>query len=185
MISPNTWLLLPAAAICAPAYGAIYLSVEAAQKLIFPNAQLTEVVLAIDDAQRREIEKRSGMRVRQPEVKVWRSTEGGVFIVDEVTGKHESIVYAVGIAPDGGVKQIEILEYRETYGFEIRNPNWRQQFTGKTVADPLKLDQDIKNVTGATLSCRHVTEGVKRLLATYDVVLKRGAARAVKPTDVP
>jgi outer membrane murein-binding lipoprotein Lpp len=32
---------------------------------------------------------------------------------------------------------------------------------------------DIRNISGATLSSRHVTEGIKRVLATYEVCLKR------------
>jgi FMN-binding protein len=44
-----------------------------------------------------------------------------------------------------------------------------EQFVGKTASAPLKLDADIRNISGATLSSRHVTEGVRRLLATYEV----------------
>jgi hypothetical protein len=36
----------------------------------------------------------------------------------------------------------------------------------------LKLDSDIKNISGATLSCRHITDGVKRLLSFYEIALK-------------
>ena len=45
--------------------------------------------------------------------------------------------------------------------------NWRNQFVHKSAADPLKLDQDIRNISGATLSSRHVTEGVRRLMAIH------------------
>jgi Na+-transporting NADH:ubiquinone oxidoreductase subunit NqrC len=69
------------------------------------------------------------------------------------------------------VRGIEILEYRETYGGEIRNPNWRRQFVGKRPGSQLQLDKDIKNISGATLSSRHVTDGVRRLLATYQLLL--------------
>ena len=93
--------------------------------------------------------------------------------MDEVIGKHEFIVFAVGINPDGAVRQIEILSYREAYGFEVRQKKWRRQFVGKTSASPLELKQDIRNISGATLSCRHVTEGVKRTLALYEVVIKK------------
>ena len=48
----------------------------------------------------------------------------------------------------------------------------RAQFVGKNVSAPLKLSQDIKNISGATLSCRHITDGVKRILATYEIALK-------------
>jgi Na+-transporting NADH:ubiquinone oxidoreductase subunit NqrC len=70
------------------------------------------------------------------------------------------------------VKQIEVMDYRENYGAEIREGKWRSQFAGKTSKSKLKLDDDIKNISGATLSCRHVTDGVKRLLAFYEVALK-------------
>ena len=33
------------------------------------------------------------------------------------------------------------MDYRETYGGEVRNPKWRAQFIGKTKDAPLKLDQ--------------------------------------------
>ena len=95
-------------------------------------------------------------------------------MVDEVVGKHEFFTIAVGLNADGSVKQIEIMDYKESYGYEVRNEAWRKQFTGKTSAAPLKLTDDIKNISGATLSCRHVTDAVKRLLATYDIAIKSG-----------
>ena len=58
------------------------------------------------------------------------------------------------------------------HGYEVRNADWRAQFVGKNVSAPLKLSQDIKNISGATLSCRHITDGVKRILATYEIALK-------------
>ncbi|MGD9842751.1 MAG: FMN-binding protein, partial [Steroidobacteraceae bacterium] len=62
--------------------------------------------------------------------------------------------------------------YRETYGYQIRETSWRDQFTGKALQDTFKLDQDITNITGATLSCRNVTNGIKRLLALQQVALR-------------
>ena len=112
------------------------------------------------------------MRVRSAELKVWKSSDGGLFIVDDVVGKHELITFALALTPAGAVRAIEILDYRESYGYEVRNADWRAQFIGKTGGAALKLDQDIRNISGATLSCRHVTDGVKRLLVTYDVALK-------------
>jgi Na+-translocating ferredoxin:NAD+ oxidoreductase RnfG subunit len=126
----------------------------------------------LSDEQRRAIERRSGVNVRNREQKIWRVAGGGYFILDEVVGKHEFITYALGLNADGSVKGIEIMDYRETYGDQIRDAEWRRQFTGKTSVDPLKLDVDIRNISGATLSCRHVTDGVKRLLALYEIVLK-------------
>ena len=91
---------------------------------------------------------------------------------NQVIGKHELITYAAGINADGTFRQIQIVEYRELQGWQVRELKWRDQFVGKTLADPLEVGVDIVNISNATLSCRHVTEGVKRLLALYEAALR-------------
>jgi len=171
-MQPSGWMLLPVAVISTSAYGTTYLTVEQAQAAIFPGATLTKAFVTLTSEQKSAIEKKSGVNVRKTEIQLWKASGGGLFIVDEVVGKHEFFTIAVGLKTDGSVKQIEILDYKETYGYEVRNEAWRQQFTGKTSAAQLKLTDDIKNISGATLSCRHVTDAVKRLLTTYDMALK-------------
>ncbi len=167
MNTPYAWLWLPVAAFTAPAYATTYLTVEQAQQLMFPGQALTAMPLRLDDAQRLTVERTSGLAVPHLDFALWRVGSGGYFFVDAVLGKHELITYALGVNPDGTIKDVEILDYRESYGGEIRNASWRQQFVHKSVADPLKLDQDIRNISGATLSSRHVTEGVRRLMAIH------------------
>ena len=171
-MQPSPWMLIPVAVISSSAYATTYLTVEQAQAAVFPGAQLTPASVTLTKDQMSAIEKKSGVNVRNNEVRLWKSSNGGYFIADEVVGKHEFFTIGVGLNADGSVKQIEILDYKESYGYEVRNEAWRKQFIGKTSAASLKLGDDIKNISGATLSCRHVTDAVKRLLATYDVALK-------------
>jgi hypothetical protein len=144
---------LPAAAIMAiasPAYAMQYLSIDEAQKQAFPSAT-------------RFVEVQAG--------RVWKAEAGGrvagFFIFDRVVGKHLYIDYAVALTPTGAVHSVEILQYRESYGGEIRSPSWLAQFVGKTSGSSLKINRDIRNIAGATLSSTHVTEGVQRVLAAY------------------
>ena len=169
----HRFLLVPVAAlvVAAPVQATVYLSVEQAQALMFPGATLTPVSIALTPEQVKAIEKASDVNVLSPQLKAWRVSTGGWFIADQVVGKHEFIPFALAIDEHGAVKAVEILEYREAYGDQVRNEAWRAQFVGKTHAAPLKLNGDIKNISGATLSSRHVTDGVKRLLATYELVL--------------
>jgi len=166
------WIWLPVAAVSTSAYATTYFTTEQAQQTIFAGEQLVPAFATLTDEQVARIEKVSDVNVRHKDIKVWKASGGGWFFLDEVVGKHEFITYAVGLNADGSVKQIEIVDYRESYGYEVRNPEWRKQFLGKTTADPLKLTQDIRNISGATLSCRHITDGVKRVLATYAIALK-------------
>jgi Na+-transporting NADH:ubiquinone oxidoreductase subunit NqrC len=63
------------------------------------------------------------------------------------------------------------MDYRESCGDQIRQAKWRAQFNGKRSGQPLRIDKEIKNISGATLSCVHITEGVRRLLATHAIAL--------------
>jgi len=173
MKSEFVFIALPASALIAPsAFAVQYLTIEQAQHAIFPGKSFTAAPVKLTSVQRKAIEQASGVRVLHDEQQVWRVSGGGWFIVDEVVGKHEFITYAAGLSADGSVKQIEIMDYRETYGGQIRDQKWRGQFVGKTSKSRLKLDSDIKNISGATLSCRHITDGVKRLLAFYEIAIK-------------
>ncbi len=154
------------------AFSQVYLTEDQATGAIFPGTKLTKRSIALTPEEVRRIEEKSGERVRNSTVTVWTGAKKEVLFVDEVLGKHEFITYAVGVA-DARVKAIEILEYRETFGQGVVKPEWRKQFVGKDFTAPLKLNQDIVNISGATLSSAHVTAGVRRLLQTYEVIKTR------------
>jgi len=174
--SSTFWAIPPAlAALWAPVGAVVYLSIEEALRTLFPGAgRFEERPARLSEGQALALEKSRRSRPRTTEVKRWRVWEGarpaGWVYWDQVTGKHEFITYAVGIGPDGAVRGVEILEYRESIGHEVRSPKWRSQFAGKTSRSPMKFDVDIRNISGATLSCRHVTDGVRRLLTTHDLL---------------
>lgn len=161
----------------ASAGATVYLNVAQAQQALFPGARFVDHPLVFTADQRKAIAKMAGAPGYENVQRVWEARSGdrrlGWLLIDRVIGKHDFITYAVALAPDGTVRGIEILEYRETYGGEVRNPRWREQFVGKRPGAPLTLDRDIKNISGATLSSRHIADGVRRLLATYSLFLAR------------
>ena len=172
-MSPSSRLiLLPVAALVAsaPAQAMVYMSTEQAQKLMFGDAALPPVPLALTPEQTAAIEKDSGVKVFAGGLRAWKAADGW-FFVDAVIGKHDLITYAVALDAAGKVRQVEILEYREAYGGEVRNPRWRAQFTGKQHGDALSIGEGIQNISGATLSCTHVTDGIRRLLSTYAIAV--------------
>jgi Na+-translocating ferredoxin:NAD+ oxidoreductase RnfG subunit len=172
------WFVVPAACIAAaPAYATQYLSIENAQRLFFPAADsFTAVALSLNETQRAAISAAAHARAMVGDPRIWRvkaqGADAGWFIVDEVIGKVERITYAVALDARGTVLALEILDYRETHGYEVRNQRWRAQFNGRGAGEPLELGSEIKNISGATLSCQHITDGVRRLLALHAAVLK-------------
>ncbi len=170
------WLWIPVVSLgaAAPAAATVYLSVEQAQAQMFPGVALRQDFRTLSDTQLTAIEKDSGVRPATASVQAWRAPDGGWFVLDQVIGKHAPIRYAVALDANGAVRDVEILEYLESYGGEIRLAAWRRQFRGRTDADHVDLDRNIRNISGATLSCSHVTDGIRRILATYAVALAHG-----------
>jgi Na+-translocating ferredoxin:NAD+ oxidoreductase RnfG subunit len=172
------WVVPPVLALASTVCIAeTYLSVEQAQQALFPEAlNFEKRPLGLTEEQRKSVNKVSKTRTPLPDDRVWEARAGerrlGWFIVDEVYGKHEYITYAAAIAADGSLIGIEVMEYRESKGGEVRDPAWRRQFVGKRHGDSFKLDKDITNISGATMSCKHLAEGAKRLLALHEQVLK-------------
>ncbi len=171
---------LGAAAVAAPAcaYAVDYQSVEQAAQLIFPDADAFEA-RAIDlDAAALQTLEAQGVRGRSSRWAVRIAKRAGqslgYVVSDDVLGKFELISYAVGIGLDGTVKQVEILSYRESHGGEVRLPAWRRQFVGKGAAAPIRVGEDIANISGATLSCTHLTEGVRRIVAVVALARRNG-----------
>ena len=174
-------LVAPAAALLAPpqAFAVDYLTAEQAQALIFPEAERFEARdVDLADGERKDLEAHLGQPVRQRwSLRLARRGERlvGVVVVDDVKGKFERISFAAGVGADGAVRQVEVLSYRESHGHEVRLPAWRRQFVGKTAASPLRVGEDISNISGATISCNHLTQGVRRLVAVVEVLRRRGA----------
>jgi len=158
------WLVpigMGAACVAHVAHATQYLTVEQAQRAAFPDA--TAFVSMRADFDSAALAAPAGWSPH-----VWQARKGddvlGWFFADAVIGKSELINYSLALDAQGAVLALEVLDYREAHGGEVRLAPWRKQFVGKTARDPVTLNQDIKNISGATLSCRHLTEGVQRLL---------------------
>jgi hypothetical protein len=107
MKSEFAFIALPISALVAPsAFAVQYLTIDQAQKAIFPGKTFTPAPVKLTSTQRRAIQEMSGVRVLRDEQQVWRVSSGEWFIVDEVVGKHEFITYAAGLNANGSVKQI-------------------------------------------------------------------------------
>lgn len=159
------------ALLATPAVAVTYLSLQQAQALMFPNQVLTPTFRDLTREQIAAIRRISGTPPSSPRLRAWRAANGGWLIVDQVVGKHDYITYALALSATGTVISVEIMDYRENYGGEVRNPRWRAQFAGRRAGQPLQFGREIRNISGATLSSQHITDGVRRLLATYAIVL--------------
>lgn len=79
--------------------------------------------------------------------------------------------FMVVLAPSGVVRSVRILAFHEPLDY-LPTDRWYAQFEGKDKQDRLRVGHDVHGVVGATLSARAASDGVRRMLAYWEVLLK-------------
>jgi Na+-translocating ferredoxin:NAD+ oxidoreductase RnfG subunit len=169
-------LLLAGGGFCLTAqrlHAKTFLTIEQAQKSLCRGTTLKRMDVTLTKQQMKSIQAASKVRVRNASMNAWKTSAGGWFIVDQIIGKHEFIDIAVALSASGKVEGVEVLEYRESYGHEVAAKKWLAQFIGRGPGRRLEIDKDIRNISGATLSAVHITEGINRLTETWSQVLRQ------------
>lgn len=158
-------------------FAAVFMETEQAHKLLIPNADAFQAyAFVLNDTQLNTIAKASDTRPpKNFNPKIWRATQAnktlGWLMSDRVIGKYDLIDYIAGFDAQGTSLGMEVLAYRESHGSEIKQSAWRKQFVGKKGPGGMRFADDIRNISGATLSCQHVTEGMQRLSALAQMLV--------------
>jgi Na+-translocating ferredoxin:NAD+ oxidoreductase RnfG subunit len=151
----------------------VFLAEEDALKLMFPQSErIRKEVLKISPEKKLPIEERIGWKFPEDSFEVYVGETGiqidGYALVQNTIGKHKPMTYMVGVDNTGHVLNVELLVFREARGSEVRTKRFNVQYEGKTVLDPVRLNKDIINISGATMSVRSMTAGIKRVLVLVD-----------------
>ena len=156
-------------------------TVDQALRQIYPDAaEFKKEIVNLSDQQQQAIAQKAQVSFdggHMPQITIYTVYADGQVLgyamEDTVIGKWGPIHYLVGISPQGAVVQTVVLDYQEIRGRPIAKKRFLRQYTGKTVRDPVQLRQDIDGITGATISSRSITDGVRKLLHAFDVIMNR------------
>lgn len=151
----------------------VFLSEEEAVKLMFPKSEhIKKDLLRVPADRKLAIEERIGWKFPEDSFEVYIGETGtqvdGYALVQNTIGKHKPMTYMVGVDNRGYISNIELLVFREARGSEVRQKRFNSQYEGKTVLDPVRINRDIINISGATMSVRSMTAGIKRVLVLVD-----------------
>ena len=151
----------------------VYLTEEEALKLMFPKSErITKDLLRVSTDKKLVIEERIGWKFPENGFEVFIGETGakidGYALIQNTIGKHKPMTYMVGVDNTGHVLNVELLVFRESRGSEVRTKRFNVQYEGKTVLDPVRINKDIINISGATMSVRSMSAGIKRALVLVD-----------------
>jgi FMN-binding domain len=151
----------------------VFLTEEDAVKLMFPKSErIKKELLRVPTDKKMTVEERIGWKFPEDAFDVYIGETGtqvdGYALVQHTIGKHKPMTYMVGVDAQGRVSNVELLVFREARGSEVRTKRFNVQYEGKTALDPVRINKDIINISGATMSVRSMTAGIKRVLVLID-----------------
>ena len=151
----------------------VFMTEERALTVLFPKAtRIRRDVLQLKPDQKQAIEARIGWKFPEEEFEVYIGEIGaeilGYAMVQNTIGKHKPMTYMVGVDANGHIIAVELLVFRESRGSEVGTKRFNYQYEGKTVLDPVRINKDIINISGATMSVRSMSAGTKRVLVLVD-----------------
>jgi thiamine biosynthesis lipoprotein ApbE len=168
-----------------------FLTEEQALAVVFPDCDeivADNFVMAPEEKSR--LETVLSRRLCEDGFVVYLGKKGGVLqgyaIITEEIGKFHPFTFIVRVQPDGKINNLAILVYRESRGGEIAKKRFLYQFVGKSFKNPIRINKDIINITGVTMSVQWMCAGVRKALAViseYYLSGKRVVADA-KATNV-
>ena len=151
----------------------VFLTEDEALKLMFPKSErIRKDLIRLTSEKKAQIEERIGWKFPEEFFEVYIGETGaqidGYALVQNTIGKHKHMTYMVGVDNTGACTNVELLVYREAKGSEVRTKRFNVQYEGKTASDPIRINKDIINISGATMSVRSISAGVKRVLVLVD-----------------
>ena len=94
----------------------------------------------------------------------------GYVAVKSVYVRTTTSAVAVIFAKDKTVKATKIVDYNEPYALEVKSARWAQQFEGKANGSKMIFNRDIRNISGATISCKAISNAIKQMSKTITSV---------------
>jgi hypothetical protein len=167
----------PALAVPAGGGGKVFLTVEEALHLAYPDCTVERRTVYLTEEQRKRAAELAGLDLDGAVVRPYVAMRGkelagtAWFDAHRVRTKNAVLMFAVG--PDRKVARVELLAFAEPVEY-VPRASFYAQFVGRKLDAELDLERGIQGVTGATLTARTATEAARRVLALHEVVFPPG-----------
>ncbi|HHT9145641.1 MAG TPA: FAD:protein FMN transferase [Candidatus Wunengus sp. YC61] len=150
-----------------------YLTEEQALALVFPECdEILTDEFVMSPEEKSSLEKLLSRRLYEDGFTAYIGKKKGAIqgyaIITEEIGKFHPFTFVVGVDMDGEITNIAVLVYRESRGGEIAKKRFLYQFLEKSLKNPIRINKDIINITGATMSVQYMCAGVRKVLAVIN-----------------
>lgn len=156
------------------AQGEVYLTPEKFLSDSFAAGAPTPKILWLTGDLAKQAEAVLGHKPAALRMRYWAVGTRSAWILDEI-GKTEAITAGI-VIENQKIVRVQVLEYRESRGSEVRHPFFTDQFIGLSLQDNDRLSEPVDGVSGATLSVRAMES-----MAKFALMLARHVVASESP----
>ncbi len=151
----------------------VYLTEKQALREVFPHCdEILFNVIPLTKEEKSALQNKLRRKIYEDSFIVYMGIKSGEVmgyaIITEEIGKFHPYTFIVSVDLKGKIDKIAILVYRESRGSEIAKKRFLYQFKGKSLKNKIRINRDIINISGATMSVVTMCKGVKKILAVID-----------------
>ena len=115
------------------------------------------------------------VNLRKPKVSEIKGPAGilGYSVESEVVSRSGPFGIRVLLDWQFYVKQASVISYPGQRGRDVQKHTFTRQFEGKGISDPIEVGRDIDAITGATISSRVMTDGVRESISLVKILKEK------------
>lgn len=160
--------------ICA--YAVVFYAKDEALKLAFPEADQIETrTFILKDSELQRAQQMARTRIDSKLFTFYvgkkNRTVVGYAAIDTNTVRTLPETFMVVLSPEGQVRTTVVLAFHEPPEY-LPSERWLRQFDGKELSPELWVGRDIAGIAGSTLTANAVTQGIRKVLALFEILIK-------------
>ncbi len=147
----------------------VYYTTDEALEEAFPSAEeIKKEFVRLDPEARERVAKAVGHPLHEEAFLIYQGMKqgsvAGYAVIGEELGKFRPITSMVVVGPEGRIKEVLVLVYRESHGADVKRKRFLHQYAGKGLQDPVRINQDMTSISGATISVISMNAQVRKAL---------------------
>lgn len=139
------------------------------------DTQVVKKNILLNKKQAKKVSKNARVKLDSKIFRVYKALKNnkiiayGILFSKRVRSKNATVLYIID--RDSTLKSIEIIAFNEPMEY-LPSKKWNSQFENMQTQNKPRIGKEIATITGATLSARTITDGVRLAFAFYDEILK-------------
>lgn len=159
-----------------PAYAKVFYAKDEALRLAFPQADTVETrTFILKESELQRAQKMARTRIDSKLFTFYFGRKNGRIVgyaaIDSHIVRTMPETFMVVLSPAGQVRTTVILAFHEPPEY-LPSERWLRQFREKGLSPELWPGRDIAGILGSTLTVQAITQGVRKVLAFFEILIK-------------